>query len=68
MSSLTDFYDMFLHGQVRVKNDSKVPGRIREGDVVRAKSNRVREGNGGRFQEDEKGKRRASVLSSFSLS
>ena len=46
-SSLTDFCDVFLHGQVRVKNDSKVPGRIRQGDVVRAKSNRVREGNGG---------------------
>ena len=28
----------------------KVPGRIREGDVVRAKSNGVREGNGGRSQ------------------
>ena len=27
-----------------------VPGRIREGDVVRAKSNRVRVGNGGRSQ------------------
>ena len=32
-------------------------------------NNRVREGNSGRFQrKDEKGKRRASVLSSFSLS
>ena len=31
-------------------NDSKVPGRIRDGDVVRTKSNRVREGNGGRSQ------------------
>ena len=49
-------------------NDSKVPGRIRDGDVVRAKSNRISEGNGGRFQGRRKGKRRASVLSSFSLS
>ena len=67
-SSLTDFCDMLLHGQFGVKNDSKVPGRIREGDVVRAKSNRVREGNGRRFQGRRKGKRRASVVSSFSLS
>ena len=50
ISSLTDFYDMLLHGQARVMNDSKVPGRIRDGDVVRTKSNRVREGNGGRSQ------------------
>ena len=50
ISYLTYFYDMLLHGQVWVKNDSKVSGRIRKGDVVRAKSNRVREGNGGRFQ------------------
>ena len=27
-----------------------VPGRIREGDVVRAKNNLVKDGNGGRFQ------------------
>ena len=39
-----------------MKNESKVPGRIRGGDVVRAKSNRVREGNGGRFQGRRKGK------------
>ena len=50
ISSLTDFYDVLLRGPVCVKNDSKVPGRIREGDVVRAKSNRVREGNGGRYR------------------
>ena len=50
ISCLTDFYDMLLCGQVWVKNDSKVPGRIRDGDVVKAKSNRVREGNGGRSQ------------------
>ena len=31
-------------------NPRFVPSRIREGDVVRAKSNRVREGNGRRFQ------------------
>ena len=45
ISSLADFYDVLLRGQFWVKNESKVPGRIREGDVVRAKSNRVREGN-----------------------
>ena len=39
-----------------MKNESKVPGRIREGDVVRAKSNRVREGYGRRFQGRRKGK------------
>ena len=27
-------------------DESKVPGRIRDGDVVRTKSNRVREGDG----------------------
>ena len=69
ISSLADFYDVLLHGQFWVKNESKVPGRIREGDVVRAKSNRVRGGGGTvGFKEDEKGKRRTSVLPSFSLS
>ena len=68
ISSLIDFYDMLLHGQVWVKNVSKVPGRIREGDIVRAKSNQVREGNGGWFQGRWNRKRRASVLSSLSLS
>ena len=43
ISNLADFYDVLLHGQLWAKNESKVPGRIREGDVVRAKSNRVRE-------------------------
>ena len=57
ISSLADFYDVLLHGQFWVKNESKVPGRIREGDVVRAKSNRVREGNGRRFQGRRKGKK-----------
>ena len=66
ISSLADFYDMLLHGQFWAKNESKVPGRIRERDVVRAKSNWIREGNG-RFQGRWKG-RGASVLSSFSLS
>ena len=42
ISSLADFYYVLLHGQFWVKNESKVPGRIREGDVVRGKSNRVR--------------------------
>ena len=56
ISSLTDFYDVPLHGQVWVKNDSKVPGWIREGDVVRDKSNQDRERNSGRFQGRQKGK------------
>ena len=67
ISSWADFYDVLLHGQFWIKNESKVPGRIREGDVMRTKSNRVREGTVEGFKEDEKGKRRA-VLQSFSLS
>ena len=55
ISSLADFYDVLLHGLFWVKNESKVPGRIREGDVVRAKSNLVMEGNGRRFQGRRKG-------------
>ena len=50
ISSLADFW---------VKNESKVSGRIRQGDVVRAKSNRVREGNGRRFQGRRKGKEKS---------
>ena len=42
-----------------MENKSKVPGRIREGDVLRAKSNRVREENGGRFQGRRKGKEKS---------
>ena len=59
---------MLLHGQFWVENESKVPVRIREGDVVRVKSNRVREGDGWRFQGRRKGKKRASVLSCLCLS
>ena len=36
-----------------------VPGRIREGDGVRAKSNRIREGNGRRFQGRRKRKEKS---------
>ena len=68
ISSLADLYDVLLHGQFWVKNESKVAGRIREGDVVRAKSNESGRGTLEGFKEDEKGKRRASVLLSFSLS
>ena len=57
---------MLLHGQFRVENESKVPGRIREGDVVRAKSNRVGEGMLG--FEGRRKKIRDSVLSSLNLS
>ena len=39
--------------------DSLESGRIREGDVVRAKSNWVREGNDGRFQGRRKGKEKS---------
>ena len=56
MSSLTAFYDVLLHGRFLVENESKVPCRIRKWDVVRAKSNRIGEGNGGRFQGRRKGK------------
>ena len=42
-----------------VENDSKVPGRIKERDVVRAKSNRVREENGGMFQARRNGKEKS---------
>ena len=55
ISSLTNFYDVLLHGQFWVNNESKVPGRITEGDVVRAKSNQIR-GTVEGFKEDEKGK------------
>ena len=58
ISNLADFYDVLLHGQFWVKNESKVPGRIREGHVVRAKSNQVREG-GRRFQGRWKGKEKS---------
>ena len=51
------------------ENESKVPGRIREGDVVRAKNNRIREGNGRRFQGRRKGKEKSfcSVVVQFEL-
>ena len=62
ISSLVDFYDVLLHRQIWVKDESKVPGRIREGDVVRAKSNRVREGNGRRFQGRWKGKEKSLLF------
>ena len=58
ISSLADFYDELLHGQFWVKNESKIPVRIREGDAVRAESNRIREGNG-RFQVRRKGKEKS---------
>ena len=66
-SSLTYFYDMLLHGQFGVKNESKVPGRIREVDVARAKSNRIKEGNGGRFQGRRKGKEKSCFVVQFEL-
>ena len=49
-------------------NESKVPGRTREGDVVRAKVIESGRETVEGLKEDEKGKRRASVLSSFILS
>ena len=39
-----------------------VPGRIREGDVVRAKNDLVRDRNGGRFQGIRKGKEKTYCL------
>ena len=68
INSLADLYDVLLHGQFWFKNESKVPGRIREGDVVRAKCKEWGRKTVEVLKEDEKGKRRASVLSSFSLS
>ena len=59
INSLRDFYDVLLHGQFGVKNESKVPDWIRKGDVVRAKSNWIREGNGIRFQGRWKGKEKS---------
>jgi len=35
-----------------------VPGRVRKGDVVRAKNNLVKDGNGGRFQGIRKWKQK----------
>ena len=46
----------------------KVPSRIRDGDVVRARVIESRRETVEDFKEDEKGKGRASVLSSLSLS
>ena len=37
--------DVFLHGLFWVKNESKVPSRIRERDIVTTNRNQVREGN-----------------------
>ena len=48
-----------LHGRFLAKNESKVPGRIRKWDVVRTKSNRIREGNSRRFQGRQKGKEKS---------
>ena len=62
ISSLADFCDVLLRGQFWVKNESKVPDRIREGDVVRAKSNWIREGNGGGFERRRKGNEKSFCL------
>ena len=62
ISSLTYFFDVLLHGQFLLTNDSRVPGRIREGDVVRVKSNGVREGDGRRFQGRREGKEKSFLL------
>ena len=48
-NSLTD-----LHDVLRVENESKVPERIRERNIVRVEINRVWEGNDGRFREKKK--------------
>ena len=59
VTSMADFYDALLHAQLWVKNESKVPARIREGDAVRAKSNWIREGNGRRLQRRRKEKEKS---------
>ena len=71
ISSWTDVYDIFLHGQFWVKNESKVPSRIRDVDVARAKSNRIKEGNRGKVSRKTKREReelffcRCSVWADF---
>ena len=62
ISSLADFYDVLLRGQFRVLAESE-KGMVWESRVIESGRETV-EG----FKEDEKGKRRASVLSSLSLS
>ena len=59
ISGLTDLYDVFLHGQFWVKNESKVPNRIRERDVVTTGSNGVREGNGAGLRWRKEGEKKS---------
>ena len=59
ISSLTVLLSAYSHGQVWVENESKGPGRTRDGDVVRGKSDRVRKWNGGRFQGRRKRKKKS---------
>ena len=59
MSGLTDLYDVFLHGQFWVKNESEVPSRIRERDVVTTDRNRVRDGNGGGLRWRKEGEKKS---------
>ena len=68
ISSLTDFYDLLLRGQFWVKNESKVPGRSEKGMLWEPRVIESGRETVDGFKEDEKGKRRAFVLSSFSLS
>ena len=59
ISGLTDLYDVFLHGQFWAKNESKVPNRIRERDVVTTGSNGVREGNGAGLRWRKEGEKKS---------
>ena len=68
ISGLTDLYDVFLHGQFWVKNESKVPSRIRERMLWQPRVIESGREMAAGFDEEKKEKRRASVLSSLSWS
>ena len=58
-NGLTDLHDMFFHEQFWVVNESRVPSRIGERDVVTTENNRVREENGGRLRRRKEGKKKS---------
>ena len=59
VSSWQIFMRCFFMDSFGSRMTLKVPGIIREGDVGRAKSNWIREGNSGRFQGRQKGKEKS---------
>lgn len=58
VSSLTDIYDELLK-RFELKMNLRFLAEYRERNTVRAKSDRVGEGTGGMFPEEEDKKRRA---------